>query len=74
MFGPPKDVSGECNSRLSIADDYGDNSATMRCSLKPKHTGPHREEYEANEGKVVITWEKGDDLIRSRRITKKNEK
>jgi hypothetical protein len=28
MFGPPKDVPGECNARLSIGDDYGDNAAS----------------------------------------------
>ena len=60
MFGPPKDTLGECNARLSIGDDYGDNSATMRCQLLPGHDGPHQEEFNANGGKVLVTWEKAD--------------
>ena len=39
MFGPPEDVAGECNVRLEIGDDYGDNSATMRCQ---RESGPRR--------------------------------
>lgn len=60
MFGPPKNVRGECNARLEIGDDYGDSSVTMRCTLKPGHDGPHREEFVANGGAVVVTWEKAD--------------
>ena len=60
MFGPPKDVEGECNARLEIGDDYGDNCATMRCKLEPGHPGPHQETFQNNHGKVVVTWY-GDD-------------
>jgi len=68
MNGPQKDVEGECNARLSIGDDYGDNSATMRCQLKPGHDGPHMERYNAAYGDdvniVTVTWEKDTrDLI-----------
>jgi hypothetical protein len=58
MFGPPQDVNGECNARLYIGDDYGDNRATMRCQLKPGHEGPHKEVYGQNgrDKKVTITW------------------
>ena len=61
MFGPPEDVPGECNARLGIGDDYGDNTATMRCQLQPGHEGLHQEEFEANGGKVIVTWEKADE-------------
>jgi hypothetical protein len=45
MFGPPEKVEGKCNNNMTIADDYGDNEATMQCKLEPGHDGPHREEY-----------------------------
>lgn len=35
MFGPPEDKPGECNARLFIGDDFGDNTTTMRCGLAP---------------------------------------
>jgi hypothetical protein len=54
--GPPKDVPGECNARLHIGDDYGDNRATMRCGLTPGHVGAHREEFERRKKPVVVTW------------------
>ncbi len=59
MFGKPEDVEGECNAHLYIADDHGDNEATMRCSLPKGHEGLHKEEYKSN-GKVIITWEKDE--------------
>lgn len=63
MYGPPKDVEGECNARLEIGDDYGDNSCTMRCSLKPGHEGLHKEEFNCYGQHVIVTWDKdGRDL------------
>jgi len=59
-FGPPKDVPDKCNARLEIADDYGDNHATMRCSLAPGHEGLHCEHYQHHGQPVVVTW-LGDD-------------
>jgi len=56
----PRDVQGECNARLYIGDDYGDNRATMRCQLSEGHEGKHEEKYDHNEGEVVIQWD-GDD-------------
>lgn len=56
MFGEPQDVDGECNARLFIADNYGDNSATIRCQLAPNHEGSHREQFEREGGQVTITW------------------
>jgi len=67
MWGPQKDVPGECNAHLHIADDHGDNHATMRCQLEPGHDGPHREAYRAYVGEgnaggeVVVTWEKSEE-------------
>ena len=63
LFGPPKDVPGECNARLSIGDDYGDNAATMRCSLSPGHDGLHQEKFKSNGGQVIVTWEKADQVL-----------
>jgi len=60
MFGKPQDVDGECNSHFYIADDFGDNSATMRYQLPKGHEGAHREEFERCGGKVVVTWEKDE--------------
>ena len=57
MFGPPEDVPGECNARLEIGDDYGDNVATMRCQREPGHEGKHREEYPDADGNIVtVQW------------------
>lgn len=56
MYGEPDDAEGECNARLFIGDNYGDNTATMRCQLVPGHEGVHKEEFERKGGKVTITW------------------
>lgn len=45
----------DCKAELHIADDYGDNHATMRCQLQEGHEGPHEERFERN-GEVVLTW------------------
>ena len=57
MWGRPDDVAGQCNAHLYIADDYGDNHATMRCQLCPGHDGSHREEFKRGGKPVVVTWE-----------------
>ena len=58
MYGPPKDVPGECNARLEIGDDYGDNTATIRCSQEPGHEGRHRETFMHDEGKqAIVEWD-----------------
>lgn len=57
MGGVTHDVDNECNARLRIADDYGDNHATMRCTLAPGHEGKHREVYKSlRGGEVTIEW------------------
>lgn len=64
MFGPPKDVEGECNCRFEVGDDFGDNSTTFRCQLPPGHDGPHVEKftYSAKQERhlAVITWPVGN--------------
>jgi len=55
MMGPPSDVDGECNAKLYISDDYGDNTATMRCQLELNHDGLHREKFRKNT--VTVQWE-----------------
>jgi len=52
-----KDVDGECNARLFLADDYGDNVCTIRCQLCLNHTGPHEENFKRGGKPVKITWE-----------------
>ena len=59
MLGPPQDVDGECNARLYLADDWGNNSCTIRCHLPSGHTGRHQEEFE-RDGMVTIQWEKDE--------------
>lgn len=64
MFGPPKDVEGECNAHLYLADDYGDNQTTCRCQLPKGHTGLHTEMFLRDKkfyglrtsNNVIITW------------------
>jgi|GEM_PF-5902792 len=63
MFGPQKDVAGECNARLTIADDYGDNHATVRCQKEPGHAGKHREMYGSRlAGTISIEWERDERI------------
>lgn len=55
MFGGPQpDRPGKCNAVLSIGDDYGDNSATMKCQLDPGHEGRHEEVW--NDGDCRVEW------------------
>ncbi len=56
MFGPPKNVEGECNARLYLADDYDDNRCTVRCSRPAGHDGPHGAAFQRAGGPVAITW------------------
>ena len=32
-----------CNAEIRLADDYGDNAATLKCQLPEGHIGPHTE-------------------------------
>ena len=45
MYGAPKDVEGDCNARLEVGDDYGDNVCTFRCKREPGHGERHREVF-----------------------------
>ena len=64
MFGEPEDVEGQCNARLYIADNYGDNHATMRCQLELGHPETHRENYTVSGvdgvSQVIVNWEKDE--------------
>ncbi len=55
-FGEPEDIDGECNAHLYIADNFGDNHATMRCQLETGHEGPHEEVFGRNGSPVLIRW------------------
>lgn len=46
-----------CKAELYIADDHGDNHATMNCQLSEDHEGPHKEEFPRSEKPVIVTWE-----------------
>lgn len=70
MFEPPKDVPGECNARLYVGDDYGDNTSTFRCGQEPGHAGPHRETFvrdrEDEAGRVVVEWDRDESAVCTR--------
>lgn len=57
-YNDDPDQSNQCNARLYLADDCGDNHATIRCHLFPGHGGPHSESFERlhNHNKVAIMW------------------
>ena len=57
-YGEPNDVDGECNAHLYIADNFGDNHATIRCGLPYGHLGPHNELFSTRAVKVF--WEKDE--------------
>ena len=58
-LGEPDDVPGDCNARLYIADNFGDNHATMRCQLPEGHEGQHRESFtKMDEGACIVQWER----------------
>lgn len=44
-----------CNAELHIADDYGDNHATIKCQREEGHDGSHEERFR-KETMVVITF------------------
>lgn len=46
-----------CNAELHIADDFGDNSATIKCQLEEGHSGPHLEAFMRNGKSVTINFE-----------------
>lgn len=55
-------MSEPCTGKLEIGDNYGDNSATMKCQLLKGHRGPHQEQwngYGNRRGLVIhatLTW------------------
>lgn len=65
-MGEPKDQPEECNARLYIGDNYGDNHATMRCQRAPGHPGLHREEYSSGDQEVAVEWKNDESMICSK--------
>lgn len=63
MFGPPEDVPGDCNARLYIGDDYGDNRATMRCAEPAGHEPPHCEVFGGGQQHAVVTWTEDERAV-----------
>lgn len=52
-------MSEVCEQKFEIADDHGDNVATMTCGREKDHKGPHQENYQAGaHGSVIVIWEK----------------
>lgn len=51
-----KDIEGNCNAHLYLADDYGDNECTIVCQLKQNHDGDHEEKFLRKNKVVKITW------------------
>ena len=61
MFGPPEDVDGECNAKLYLGDDYGDNHCTIRCGLPVGHDGDHEEAFNRGEdARVFLQWQRDE--------------
>ena len=56
-----------CKAKVYIADDYGDNHATMKCQLKNGHDGPHQEEFGLGKQKVKVIWSKDEGKHWSKR-------
>ena len=56
-MGEPQDQPGQCNAHCYIADNYGDNHATMRCQLPKGHEGLHQEAFTKHDaGQCILTW------------------
>lgn len=55
--GEPAHVECECNARLYVADNYGDNHVTFRCELEPGHEGSHCQDILQNGGLISVLWE-----------------
>ncbi len=47
----------DCLAELHIADDFGDNYATMKCQREQGHEDEHQEEFERDKTPVIVTWE-----------------
>lgn len=60
--GGTHDVPGECNARLFLSDDHGDNECTIRCNRPPGHEGVHREDFDRDGDPVVIVWTRDERL------------
>lgn len=58
MMGPPAPTEGNCNSKLCLGDDYGDNECTFLCNLPPKHEGLHSET--SRGGRLIIQWDESE--------------
>lgn len=53
----PRSVPGRCNARMRIADNFGDNHATMVCQRPKGHAGRHRERWQSvTGGLTIVTW------------------
>jgi len=63
------DVKGECNARLFIGADHGEDTATFRCGLHAGHGGLHSAMYDANAGcdfpssMVSIKWVLDETIV-----------
>lgn len=61
LFGPAPDIPGECNARLYVGDDYGDNRATFRCEMKAGHRGVHIEVFRGGTCKIIWRHDARED-------------
>src|SRR5260370_2975727 len=63
-YPSPVDGRIRCAAPFEIADDFGDNVATMRCQRRLGHVGPHMETW-ANPGDptaLLLWWPPGVDV------------
>jgi hypothetical protein len=49
-------MSEKCKAELHIADDHGDNYATIVCQLEKDHEGRHVENF----GDNTVLWSEDD--------------
>ena len=54
----------KCDAELHMADDFGDNHATIKCQLEAEHDGQHQKQYQRKDlselGVITILWS-GDE-------------
>jgi hypothetical protein len=62
-----EDIEGQCNARLILGDDFGDNHCTFRCQLEPDHSGQHQEKHNQGDDEdpnwVVVQWDNDHTIV-----------
>lgn len=58
MFDQTTNIPTKCGACLYLGDDFGDNTATLRCTEPIEHHPPHRKLYVRRDGsqRIEVTW------------------